>query len=452
MSSTAPAAPGGTQAASAVRPTQAAGGRKPGTEEDNGLFANLLMLVSDTRTSVNTDAGGALGAPPDDAPALTGDTPTSELLATQPGGALEARLAGLERGLGQPMDRAAAGGPAAQADGANELPPGMTATRGTAADADAAALALAEQAPPPGAPGRPAPAAPFLGRRGDAGSTSAAGAASLQGFQWRKGQAPADARALAGAGGIAGMPAAGTAPPFNSLAAAASGRAAARSTVALHERFGASPGGSTAGTETPAAGSTLGFVSALSPGAGVDARTAPAAQAAGDAGSEAGPSESADATPTENPPNAADAAAQAAEDEARQISHWGTQTLRHASLRVGQDGGDAIDIRLSLAGQEVQVDFRTDSAEARASLQQNASESLAELLQRSGIQLGGVSVGAQGQGTGQGTSADTRAAERTRSPAGAARVAGGVQGADSLATPASLRPRADGSQPLDVFV
>ena len=55
------------------------------------------------------------------------------------------------------------------------------------------------------------------------------------------------------------------------------------------------------------------------------------------------------------------------------VTHWGTQHLRHASLRVdGEAGEQAIDIQLSMKGQEVQVAFKTDSAEARASLRENA--------------------------------------------------------------------------------
>ncbi|MBS3998574.1 MAG: flagellar hook-length control protein FliK, partial [Hydrogenophaga sp.] len=111
-------------------------------------------------------------------------------------------------------------------------------------------------------------------------------------------------------------------------------------------------------------------------------------------------------------------------------------------------GDEAIDIRLSLAGQAVQVDFLTDSAEVRTSLQQHAGEALAHLLQRSGMQLGGVSVGAQGQGSGT----DPRGSERPRHPGRTAGVGGpAAAAAEPTRRTGMASPRADGSQPLDVF-
>jgi flagellar hook-length control protein FliK len=125
------------------------------------------------------------------------------------------------------------------------------------------------------------------------------------------------------------------------------------------------------------------------------------------------------------------------------VSHWGTQNLRHASLRVGESGADAIDIQLSMKGQEVQVAFQSDNADARASLREGANDALADLLQRSGIQLGHVSVGSQGQQHG-GNAPHTPTVNR-----------GELAGRAEATTPAPAtppRPRADGSRPLDLFV
>ena len=113
---------------------------------------------------------------------------------------------------------------------------------------------------------------------------------------------------------------------------------------------------------------------------------------------------------------------------------------------MGEGTEDAIDIQLSLAGQEVRVDFRTDNAEARASLAQDASGSLGELLQRSGIQLGSVSVGAQSQQHG----GNGRAPEPTPSTLARGRPATGSETGTPAAT--VVRPRSDGSRPLDLFV
>lgn len=131
--------------------------------------------------------------------------------------------------------------------------------------------------------------------------------------------------------------------------------------------------------------------------------------------------------------------------EAPTVSHWGTQHLRHASLRVGgESGSDAIDIQLAVKGQEVQVAFQTDNAEARATLRESAGASLADLMQRSGIQLGGVSVGSQGASQGDGGHSPRPAGLSTEALGRTARAA------EPASRPAAA-PRADGSRPLDVF-
>lgn len=126
--------------------------------------------------------------------------------------------------------------------------------------------------------------------------------------------------------------------------------------------------------------------------------------------------------------------------------------LRHASVRVGEGTAEAIDIRLSLEGDEVNVNFRTDNAEVRAGLQSQAGGSLSELMQRSGLQLGGVSVGSQsqqsaGQSGQSGQSSDgshpqgrnpaTNGGDRRQETSGSAR--------------APIARRADGGPALDVF-
>ena len=124
--------------------------------------------------------------------------------------------------------------------------------------------------------------------------------------------------------------------------------------------------------------------------------------------------------------------------------------LRHASLRVGENGEDAIDIQLALRGEQLNVDFRTDNAEARASLQSQASETLSDMLERGGIQLGQVSVGAQSQQSNRQGDAEARhtvpaAARRNATSATAS-------GNDEGLRPAAPPRRSDGSRPLDLFV
>lgn len=215
-----------------------------------------------------------------------------------------------------------------------------------------------------------------------------------------------------------------------------------RSTVAMHERVGqaatsfaaaatANESSAPAAPGLPLASARTGEAPAATPGAAVSDLLNGNTPAEALGGEDA-PHELAPPDPLANP-----------DPEAEQISHWGSQNLRHASLRVGQGGEDAIDIQLSMSGQEVRVDFRTDNAETRASLQQSAGESLGELLQRSGIQLGDVSVGAQGQRQDGNAERRETGVSQGRRPTEAA--------AEPRATPAVAQPRADGSQPLDVF-
>ncbi|AOW12219.1 hypothetical protein LPB72_14725 [Hydrogenophaga crassostreae] len=146
-------------------------------------------------------------------------------------------------------------------------------------------------------------------------------------------------------------------------------------------------------------------------------------------------------------------AALAAEEEPEGTEFMTPQQLRHASVRIGEGTDEAIDIRLSMEGDAVNVAFRTDNAEVRAGLQHNAGVSLSELMQRGGIQLGGVSVGAQSQEsrgqTGNPESSPTRVGASTgRNPSG--QRTAGAQGTDS-SPKAPVARRSDGGPALDVF-
>ena len=143
----------------------------------------------------------------------------------------------------------------------------------------------------------------------------------------------------------------------------------------------------------------------------------------------------------------------APEPEPTQISHWSTQHLRHAHLRLGDGALDSVDIRLSMQGQELSVDFRTDNADIRQSLAQQANQSLAALLERSGIALADVSVGAQQQQRQSAGQNGESQRDRT-APEGRSRAAARVQADASVSmhTLAAQALRADGSRPLDLFV
>ena len=146
-------------------------------------------------------------------------------------------------------------------------------------------------------------------------------------------------------------------------------------------------------------------------------------------------------------------AALSAEEELDGTAFLSPNQLRHASVRVGEGTDEAIDIRLSLEGDAVNVDFRTDNAEVRAGLQHHAGASLSDLMQRGGIQLGGVSVGAQSQQQrGQSGQADSAP---SRVGASSGRSIPGTRGDET--TGPETRPRApaarrsDGGPGLDIF-
>jgi flagellar hook-length control protein FliK len=129
--------------------------------------------------------------------------------------------------------------------------------------------------------------------------------------------------------------------------------------------------------------------------------------------------------------------------------------LRHANVRVGEGTDEAIDIRLSLAGDAVNVSFLTDNADVRAGLQQNAGGSLSDLMQRSGLQLNGVSVGGQSQQP-SGQSPQGRSGQAPgQGGVNGISARNGVSRSDGHAGDPALRPatarRTDGGTGLDVF-
>lgn len=129
----------------------------------------------------------------------------------------------------------------------------------------------------------------------------------------------------------------------------------------------------------------------------------------------------------------------------QELRGWTAASLRQASVRVGQGGEHAIDIDISLQGKEVSIDFRTDNAEARSTLQSQAGQTLSQMLERSGMQLGGLSVGGQATGDRSGS----------REPASTARRADASAPAKPTETlPQSLGRPAGGSatSSLDLFV
>lgn len=143
-----------------------------------------------------------------------------------------------------------------------------------------------------------------------------------------------------------------------------------------------------------------------------------------------------------------DNAALAAEEEAQT---YPAGDLQQARLSIAGDDGQTIDVQLKLAGQMVDVDFRTDDEQARESLSRQAGQDLADRLAQEGLSLADVSVGGRhgaqaGQGGDSSPARNTRIERRT-----AADAADRLNGTDGP-SPAGWRPRTDGNRPLDMFV
>lgn len=130
---------------------------------------------------------------------------------------------------------------------------------------------------------------------------------------------------------------------------------------------------------------------------------------------------------------------------AQQISYWVHQTTQNAEMTVDQ-GGAAVQVSVSLTGNEARVHFMTDQAQTRALLDANMAQ-LRELLQGQGLVLTGTSVGTPAQGQGQ--TAGGQAQEQT-APGRPGRAQGLVVAAPA-SSGAGLRTRVDVRRALDVF-
>ncbi|MCW5654303.1 flagellar hook-length control protein FliK [Hydrogenophaga sp.] len=435
--------------ASGHGPAKAHGDKPAATD----LFANLLSLVNDTHLA-GIDTSAQDGLPTD----ATGDAATNALATPQDNGnPLAALLALAAPALGGALASAAtaaSGHPhgkpredsAAATAAVTETPaktPGGVAIDGmtrTDEPAPAGLLPSANAARP--AFSHASPGARQSGLVSRAGESATSGTPAMV---WQRAGAASRTDALQ------------QQHAAQAAQAAASNATPVRSTVALDERFNlnAAQGAASlagmarqedaataadalapAGGGTPHGGSAAarhGLDAGLAgPGALADTG------ASGTGGERAGDSPG-DALPGD-PANGTGHRADGEQDTTT-VTHWGTQHLRHASLRVGEGSADAIDVQLSLKGQEVQVAFQSDNADARAHLREHAGDALADLMQRSGIQLGNVSVGGQSAQQQDGLPRHTPTVQRGDT----------LDRADTPAPSTPQRPRTDGSRPLDVF-
>ncbi len=132
---------------------------------------------------------------------------------------------------------------------------------------------------------------------------------------------------------------------------------------------------------------------------------------------------------------------QLAEQIAEQASYWVRQKTQNAELTLDQDGRP-VEVRVALTGDQAQVSLRSDQLEARQLLDAGR-EQLQDMLQRQGLQLAGMTVGAGG-GHGAGARQDGRESGRQ----GAQRAT--VQAA--LPVGAAVRGSGVGERSVDIFV
>lgn len=443
MSSTPPATSASNPAHAATARAQSHAVRPGAAQGGSDLFSSLLALVSATHDAPTLSAteGENGGEPPGKGLALGADAAEHNPLAGLIGWPGATPLAGSE---GMPAmasttrPQATSSGGLGQAELPGSKPDAATLAGRTPLQADTTAQGPSLQGmtllETPVAPDASTLAA--LGRAGADGTTAKPKAigseAAARPAAWRStvGTAAHVAAQPLQHGQIAGS------DRMHSVHQALV--APSRSTVALDERF--------ALTQTSEA--SLAAPGAItSTGAGSATGGQPQGGGAGSPGA-APDNHSPDAVAERNEQPDSDTAFAAHAQEAEEVveAHWGMPQLRQASLRVGEAGEDAIEIQLALSGQELNVEFRTDNSEARDTLAQDASKALGDLLERSGIQLGNVSVGAQNQQQGQPGRSPEPAPNHPRG-----RAATGNDGAPATA-PLEQRPRSDGSRPLDLFV
>jgi len=85
---------------------------------------------------------------------------------------------------------------------------------------------------------------------------------------------------------------------------------------------------------------------------------------------------------------------------AETVSYWVTHGVQSAELTLDGFGNEPVEVRISLNGDQAQIDFWSNQADVRQVLE-DASAQLKEMLSSEGLQLTGMSVGTSGRERGQ---------------------------------------------------
>ena len=86
---------------------------------------------------------------------------------------------------------------------------------------------------------------------------------------------------------------------------------------------------------------------------------------------------------------------------AETVSYWASQGIQSAELTLDGLGDEPVEVRISVEGDQAQIDFRSNQPEVRQALEA-ASAQLKALLSGEGLQLTGMSVGTSSRGASQG--------------------------------------------------
>lgn len=85
---------------------------------------------------------------------------------------------------------------------------------------------------------------------------------------------------------------------------------------------------------------------------------------------------------------------------AETVSYWAADGVQSAELTLDGLGNEPVEVRISIEGDQTQVDFRSNQPDVRQALE-SASAQLKTMLSGEGLQLTGMSVGTSGQGNTQ---------------------------------------------------
>lgn len=443
----------GQHGAQATHDTRAArAGGKPAAQRDaagagapqDGFSALLAALGGDPAllqdaALLATDDGGEPADPASLAAASAGDTPAWAMFwnAAPSAGAAAVASSGSQGTLPVGLAKDAAVAASAWSAGASTLLP----SGGPAPDSLVAQTALLDGA---------ADAAQRQGAGAGLVPTAAAGAKGAK-AAWQGWSVAAQGDASGGAAGVpkgaisekkmlsdalAGTPA----PAAQGAQAGADRREAGVAQMAGSLRQGAAELASLVSTGGQVLSESLNEWRAGTQGGESSGSSAPHAHGVGAAGEAAADPTLAASDGTGVP---ADPAQMAGDDAlSEQVAFWVHQKTQNAELTLDRDG-QPVEVKVSLSGNEAHVTFRSDQVQTRDALDASVAQ-LRDLLQREGMVLSGVTVGASGAGDG--------GAGRESSPGRQGAQHARVQAAATEAVAGTGRAGGTGNRAVDIFV